>query len=262
MTILFLSPHFDDAVLSAGGTISQWVHRGEKVLIRTVMGGVPNPDALPDTPLVRELHARWAAGANPVVQRIVEDENAIHSLGAQTDRMSAWDDCIYRRSSARQPLYATGDDLFGPIHPEDRAGRLLPLVPLPPFEIYRTIYAPLGVGNHVDHQIVRNWGLELARSMPWVALKFYEEYPYTEQEGALERAFETLAGQVPHVHLTPELVMLNEAEIAAKVTAISHYVSQISSFWPSLEAMAAAVRASLFRTGHGSPVERFWRMVV
>jgi LmbE family N-acetylglucosaminyl deacetylase len=258
MIHLFLSPHFDDAPLSCGGTIHHLVQAGKKVVVRTVMGGVTRLDKLPDTPVVRELHTRWERGANPVQARIEEDKKAIAVLGADYERMSIWMDCIYRTARNGSPLYSSWEAVFADIHPDDPAGQLAPLVVLPPEEPLTCMYVPLGVGHHVDHQIVRNWGLMLKRYTPWVALKFYEEYPYTENPEAGGRAMAFFKALDPEPHMTVETVHLTEADVQAKIASIACYESQISSFWKGLPEMEAATRAALLRAGGGTPGERYW----
>lgn len=253
---LFLSPHFDDAVLSCGGTIHQLAQRGESVIVRTVMGQQPNPQRIPDTPIVRELHARWGQDEAVVATRIREDETAVRSLGATPQHMRVWGDCVYRVAKDGKPLYTSEGSLFGEIHPDDPAGQLIPTIVLPPRDRIHILYAPLGAGHHVDHQIVRNWALELWKQMPTLALKFYEEYPYSENKSAVDRAL--LYYQENGVRLEAEPVSLNEADVEAKIRAIALYGSQISTFWENSETMGQAVRQFLARVGGGLPVERYW----
>jgi LmbE family N-acetylglucosaminyl deacetylase len=255
---LFLSPHFDDAVLSCGATLHQLAASGTPVMVRTVMGGKPSANRIADTPLTRELHARWASGDDPIQIRALEDETAVKSLGAQADRLLNWTDCIYRVSSAGKPLYTTNESLFGEVHPDDRAARLIPTLVLPSHPMVRVLYAPLGIGNHVDHQIVRNWALELRKQYHWLALKFYEEYPYSEDKQAISRASEFFAAYSSPIPLKLETVALSEADVNAKVAAIRHYRSQISTFWANEAEMETAVQAALVRGEQGEPVERYW----
>jgi LmbE family N-acetylglucosaminyl deacetylase len=258
---LFLSPHYDDAVLSCGGLIHQLVGKGQKVVVRTIMGGAPSPKELPDTPITRTLHERWAAGENPVESRVKEDEAAVTSLGAAAEHMVYWMDCVYRVSRTSEPLYTTEESLWAEVHPDDVAGQLLPTMVLPPQDVVRGIYVPMGVGRHVDHRIVRDWGLELRKQYPWVALKFYEEYPYLETAGAVEMALEYFAQLQPPLKLEAEVVALQEADITAKVKAVGFYTSQTKTFWSDEAAMDAGLRASLTRTGGGQPAERLWKIV-
>lgn len=258
---LFLSPHFDDAVLSCGGLIARLAQKGEAVIVRTVMGGIPSAGRVPDTPIIRDLHARWQAGDDPIRTRIREDEAAIARLGAQAIRMTVWLDCVYRTDARGRPLYPSEESLFGAPHPDDRAAHLLPTVVLPPDENTRFVYAPLGVGNHVDHQIVRAWGLALGKQNPWLALKFYEEYPYIQDESAIAPALTYFAARQPPLRLEPEAVLLSEAEVSAKLSAIRCYQSQISTFWADTTAMEAATRQAMSAAGSGQPAERYWKIV-
>lgn len=259
---LFLSPHYDDAVLSCGGLIHKLVGEGKRVVVRTIMGGAPSPDAIPDTPITRSLHTRWAAGENPVTARIAEDEAAVTSLGAKAEHLVYWMDCIYRVSRKGEPLYGTEASLWRQIHPDDVAGQLLPTMVLGPNDVIQGIYAPMGVGQHVDHLIVRNWAIELRKQYPWVALKFYEEYPYIETAGAVDEAMKFFTAHDPPLKLEAELVPLQEADVAAKVKAVGFYTSQISSFWADAVAMDAGIRATLARTGNGQPAERLWNIII
>jgi hypothetical protein len=222
------------------------------------MGGKPSPTRTPDTALTRELHTRWVTGENAGAARVQEDEAAVSSLGANADRLLNWTDCIYRVASGGSPLYTTNESLFGEIHRDDSAARLVPTLVLPTNQPVRVIYAPLGVGHHVDHQIVRNWGLELKKQYHWLALKFYAEYPYSQDEQTISRALDFFARLTPPLALKMETVRLSEADVAAKVTAIRHYRSQISTFWADETAMENAVRAALAQGGNGEPVERYW----
>ncbi len=58
MRWIYISPHFDDAVLSCGGLIWEQTHSGIPVEIWTIMAGDP-PLGAESTPLARQLHDRW-----------------------------------------------------------------------------------------------------------------------------------------------------------------------------------------------------------
>lgn len=255
---LFLAPHFDDAVFSCGGTIRRLTAAGERVVVLTVMGGVPAPSRLPDSPAVRELHARWGEGSDPVSVRIREDEEAVTSLGAEAQRLLAWTDCIYRVSRSGGVLYPSFDSIFAAIHPEDPAAKWIPTIVLPLVEQMNFLYAPLGVGQHADHRIVRDWALELKKQNPWLALKFYEEYPYTQVKTAVDQALPYFETCQPPITLLSETVALEEAQVVAKLKAITCYRSQLSSFWESVEVMESRTRQSMIEAGGGQPGERYW----
>lgn len=256
MKHLFLSPHFDDAVLSCGATIHQLVRAGHAVEVRTIMAGIPV--RLPVSSIVQELHARWQEGQNPVTARIQEDTRAVERLGAKCTRLSYWLDCIYRTSRSGQVLYADQDSIFADIHPDDLAAQLVPTIALPGNETPNVIYAPLGAGHHVDHQIVRNWAVTLKQYTPWVALKFYEEYPYTKDPLAVDRAMTIFTQHFPWLPLELERVAVDEQAVQAKLQAIACYTSQLSSFWPDHDTMESETRQSLLGAGEGQYAERYW----
>ena len=245
---LFLSPHLDDAVLSCGGTIHHLTAAGESALVLTIMAGDPPPD-LPDTPIVRDLHQRWAVGYHPAQARRDEDRAALGRLGAAVHHLPLGD-CVYRVAADGRALYPSEESLFGEVDPADPALDWLRAQALPPFS---AIYAPLGVGHHVDHQIVRDWGLWLARR-DGRRLILNEEYPYPRDAAAADAAHSFYAGY----RLEAAHRELDDADVNAKIEAIARYRSQISTFWADLDAMAHDVRAAM-RAGEGYH-ERLWHM--
>ena len=233
---LFLSPHLDDAALSCGGTIHHLTSRGEAVTILTIMAG--DPPVNPDTPFIRELHARWDLPHDAAAQRRAEDRAAAAALGAKVIHW-AIPDCIYRETGA--PLYPSVEDIFGDVQPSDAAIAALDaeaVTLLEQFPAVTALYGPLGVGHHVDHLIVRDWVLGLAARLS-LALALYEEYPYTRDRDAIQRALREMPDDRP---LIARVQPLTAPEVDAKVRAIACYQSQISTFWPDVDAMAHEVR--------------------
>ncbi|MFW5709238.1 MAG: PIG-L family deacetylase [Chloroflexota bacterium] len=244
---LFLSPHLDDAVFSCGGLIHQLTRQHESAAILTVMAGDP-PDPLPLTPLVSELHERWAVGVNPVAARRKEDRAAAGRLRATVIHWPV-PDCVYRTHEG-VALYPSGDgNLFGPVIDGDPARLQLQSSQAPDAE---TVYIPLGVGRHVDHVIVRQWALDTF-SNKTVRIIYYEDYPYSSNEQALAAALDEF-----NVLMREKLIFLDEADFAAKVEAAAAYQSQISTFWPDVEHMRAALYRQMYHPESGRLVERYW----
>ena len=73
-----LSPHFDDAALSLGGSIAAWTSAGEHVLVITVCAGVPSPET-PLSKLARGFSGNDAAAY--VGLRRQEDAMAMDLFG-------------------------------------------------------------------------------------------------------------------------------------------------------------------------------------
>ncbi|GAB4520017.1 MAG: PIG-L family deacetylase [Anaerolineae bacterium] len=248
---LFLSPHLDDAVLSCGGTMHRLARDKADVVVLNVMAGDP-PSPLPDSPLIQTLHQRWAAGENPVMARRAEDREAIEALGATVDYLP-WPDCIYRTHGGAV-LYPNGDgDIFGEIHPDDPARALIASALPQAHEDATTLYAPLGVGHHVDHQLVRDWAVALAARYTNLTIYFYEDYPYGEINAALESALQQM-----RVPLKLDIRVLLKTNFEAKVNAIAMYRSQLSTFWESIDQMRERLHA--YMTESGQLVERYWRL--
>lgn len=249
---VFLSPHFDDVVFSCGGTVHQLRQNEEPVCMITVMGGLI-PDNPFDSPILRELHQRWNTAQNPVIARREEDQAAAKVLGAQWLHLDL-PDCVYRAAEDGSALYPHEQSLFAHVHPDDRAPLILASLQIPQLDAAEKLYIPMGIGNHVDHQIVRDWGLMLRQKYPHVALRLYEEYPYMRQAGAVDEARKALS-----LDLFPFDVVLTEADVDARIHASACYASQMTTFWQDTAQLAAETRQILNQTGQGVPVERCWQ---
>lgn len=159
MRWIYLSPHLDDAVFSAGGLIYDQVRSGIPVEIWTFMCGyVPEEDV---SPFARLIHEQWgfSSAAETVRRRREEDKNAAAILGAGTVHFD-FPDCIYRRGADGRGawLYSA---VAVPPRPED--GWIPPQIAqtisahLQPDDV---LVCQLALGSHVDHVLVRQ-GAEL-----------------------------------------------------------------------------------------------------
>ena len=163
MRWIYLSPHLDDAVFSAGGLIYEQTHAGLPVEIWTFMAGYPEPEAGLSS-FAQSLHVKWgfSSAEETARARREEDRQAAALLGAGTLHFDFLD-CIYRRSANGEWLYT---DVLVPPHPED-AGL--------PAQIAQTISAriqpddilvcQLGVGSHPDHVLVRQGAEQAGRPL-------------------------------------------------------------------------------------------------
>lgn len=259
---IFLSPHYDDAVYSCGGTINQLTGRGDSALIITTMGGMPAEP--PHTPLTEELHARWAAGASPVQARQAEDCAAAAHVGASVQHIEALFDCVYRTDpETGQALYPTEETLWTTIHAQDRALAWLEReqfgLTTEALTAATRIYAPLGAGAHVDHLIVRQAALAVLPTFRanGADLWLYADYPYIEQPDALRAALDSLP---PSVEVRQQAVHLTEPDIIAKIEGVKAYQSQVSTFWESEAALTQRVRDALFIQS-AAPAEVYYHLI-
>jgi LmbE family N-acetylglucosaminyl deacetylase len=229
MEWIYLSPHCDDVALSCGGLLWEQSQAGERVRVWTLCAGdIP---AGPLSSFAESLHQRWESGEGAMALRRAEDQHACQLLGAET-RYFDLPDCIYRRDKpGGEHLYTSEEDLFGPLNPAEEKlienlsaelGNRLP--------IEAQVVAPLALGGHVDHRLVRAAAEQI--KMP---LWFYADFPYIERAG--EQVWIELS-QREHTDFP-----VSEAGLAAWVAGIMAHGSQISTFWPDLQAMQTAIKA-------------------
>lgn len=237
MKYLFLSPHYDDAIYSCGGTIYELSQGGHEVEILTLMAGEPSLP-LPDTPVLKDNHQRWQAGENPVNARREEDRIASEIVGAKT-RYFDLPDCIYRVANDIA-LYATEESLWKHIHPDDPALQILDTLTI---EDVDRVFAPLGVGEHVDHLIVRDYAWKLAQSGTF-PVQFYVEYPYLRNHQAIEQAYREFPAELETIKRP-----VSEIAVQHKIKAMTAYKSQIKSFWNNIADIDAEVRRTFADKG-------------
>jgi LmbE family N-acetylglucosaminyl deacetylase len=261
VSVVYLSPHLDDAVLSCGGAIRRRVAQGEAVQVITLI----TEDVARDTPLspfARKLHRDWGGHSRPFGLRRAEDLAALTFLGARALHLD-YLDAIYRTGADGNWMYTDGGLLFGQVRADDPlageggerlAAALAELLPsaVSPGTL-EGICAPLGVGRHVDHQIVHaaarvllSWGYPVA---------FYEDYPYAGKAGATGSTLEADGAQCWPMEARP----LDAGDLEAKVTALGYYRSQLSILFGGGEAMIGQVWAfAATRAPEVGLAERVW----
>ena len=170
MRWIYLSPHLDDAALSAGGLIYEQARSGIPVEIWTFMCGYAPEEAV--SPFAQLLHAQWGFSSAEETTRLrrEEDKRAAAILGATVHHFDFLD-CIYRRAPDGEWLYV---DVFIPPRPEDAA---LPSQIAGEIAMHiqadDVLVCQLSVGSHVDHVLVRQ-GAELLRH----SLRYDIDVPY------------------------------------------------------------------------------------
>jgi len=219
---IYLSPHFDDVVLSCGAQIWDRVQRGEKVLVATICAAPP-PPATGLSPYAASLHKRWRQAGD--FNRVEEDQLAIGQLQATPWHMR-FADCIYRRSANGKSLYNSDTEIFGSISPQEWSLIDEVAQALAKFEQQlkpeAAIVVPRAIGNHVDHQLTRTAAEQWLRQRRF-PFWYYADYPYAES--------------VPG----GEAVSISDEGKRHKIDATAEYQSQISSFWPNKTIMAQKV---------------------
>ena len=228
MRWIYLSPHLDDAVFSAGGPIYEQTRTGLSVEIWTFMCGFVSESEV--SPFAQLIHTQWgfSSAQETIRLRREEDRRAAALLGAEPVHFD-FPDCIYRRGPDGEWLYSA---VFIPPHPADAQI---------PAEIAQTLSAhlqpedvlvcPLGLGSHVDHVLLRQGAEGLGRP-----LLYYPDIPYffknPEELGA------KTAG------MRAGLSAVTEAGLRRWQEAALEYKSQISTLGEPFDT-SEKVRASL-----------------
>lgn len=227
MRWIYISPHFDDAVLSCGGAIHEQILQGIPVEIWTICAGDAPPGEI--SPLIQVIHFQWGTDSaeEAVRLRTAEDNAAAARLGADTCHFSI-PDCIYRRTPQGELLYI--EDIFGPRHPADKdlPGEISAVIEE---ELLQEdiIVCPLGIGGHVDHLIVREAVEGLHRP-----LRYYADIPY------LLRHPESLPAAV--ADMQPESIPVSDAGLQAWQDAIAAYQTQIKILFETEAQMRQAIQ--------------------
>ena len=256
---LFLSPHYDDVPLSAGATVRLLADHGLAPETLVVFGSEPDRDR-PLSAFAEAMHERWGLTANEVIaSRQAEETAAAAELGAQT-RVLPFQDAIYRGER-----YLSDEDLFGSPATEEAAlaaaiAASLDLADSPDATV--RVYAPLGVGKHVDHQIVHLAGQELA-SRGW-DVWFYEDIPYALRPMALDTRLAEIGAAT---RLEPVAHIPARSTWDRKIDAILRYPSQLETVFlqyvgvgTTREEIDEALSAYAARAGDGTMAERFWHL--
>ena len=219
MRWIYLSPHLDDAVLSAGGLIHDQVRSGIPVEIWTFMCGYAPEEAV--SPFAQLLHNMWgfSSAEETTRKRRQEDRNAAAIVGASVLHFDFLD-CIYRRAVDGEWLYS---DVFTAPRSEDAgiptqiaetiSGRLQP---------EDVVVCQLSVGSHVDHVLVRQ-GAELLRR----PLRYDIDVPYIFYKP--EELSPKSAGMEESVH------SVTEAGLGSWKEATLEYKSQLPVLGEALE---------------------------
>lgn len=165
MRWIYLSPHLDDAVFSAGGWIHEQTRAGNPVEIWTFMCGDPQLDEY--SPFAQELHQKWgfSSAEETVRVRRAEDKAAASIVGATTVHFDFLD-CIYRRAPGGDWLYS---EISVPPHEADadyptRIAQAIAACLLPDDRLV----CQLGLGSHVDHVLVRQAAELLGKPLRYV----------------------------------------------------------------------------------------------
>ncbi|MFL5760292.1 MAG: PIG-L deacetylase family protein [Thermomicrobiales bacterium] len=222
---IFISPHYDDIALSCGGTAALLAMHGREPLVVLLFGSEPDPSQ-PLSAFAQDLHRQWGMAAHEVIAGRRQEEAAASAVLKTHDVFAPFQDAIYRGTQ-----YTGNELLFGAPGADDAAlpDAIIDWLNLPgaPDDSSR-IYAPLAVGNHVDHEIAFRAGIELAnRGWPvW----FFEDLPYGLRKGAVDQRLRS-SGDALSVGAVVDI----SEQWETKIEAIMAYPSQLAVIFEYVE---------------------------
>lgn len=181
---IFISPHYDDVILSCAGLLAKLGELNQKCIIITVFGG-----GIKKNLNLSELIKSYVAEdmncqiddvtfdmCNTLVKiRKLEDIDAIKVINGERQVLD-YSDAIYRGDDSL--YYYDEKSLFGNIKTQDINYILLSIVDDILLRINKNdiIFFPNSIGNHVDHQIIKLVAYEIERL--GFNSNYYNEYPY------------------------------------------------------------------------------------
>jgi LmbE family N-acetylglucosaminyl deacetylase len=238
MRWIYLSPHLDDAALSAGGWIYSQTQAGNPVEIWTLMCGYPPTKEL--SIFAQYLHHQWGmSSARQVVSgRRIEDKKAAAILGAKV-RHFDFLDCIYRQDKAGDWLYF--DIYTDPLPGEADLPKQIAQAISARLKPDDKLVCQLGIGKHIDHVTVRLAAELLGRPLHYVA-----DIPYLFS--FREHLKPNTAGMKKKVE------RVNRAGLQVWKEAVLAYESQILALFKSPRAMRGQINQFVSEFG-GIP---FW----
>ena len=246
---------------------SSWYRRAS--IRAESLAGQPVMDALSTQGAVATDELVDAAAAGELMARRRLEDEAFAAFAEASIVFLDLPDAVFRGyTDDEQLLNAPRDDDAAPYEIlRNEVARLEP----------QKLYLPLGIGNHVDHQLCREVGVRLlTESRRWVMpgpeyagiVTFYEDFPYAwwndfRQLGDLPpTAFAALPAEVG---LMPEYADIGD-QLERKITGINLYASQIDRlFIGGTQEMARQVRAYARRiallNGSSGVAERYWSAI-
>ncbi|MEJ2863191.1 PIG-L deacetylase family protein [Actinomycetospora flava] len=233
--IVAVSPHLDDAVFSAGGTLARLAAAGHDVLVVTVFtGSVAAPTGFA---LACQTDKGLAPDVDYMALRRDEDAAALARLGVRGEHLGLLE-APHRGYDSPAALFAgrrAGDDVAGAAG--DAVREHVAAADL--------VLAPQAVGDHVDHQVVTAVVAGLAdpdRTAWWRDTPYAVRHP--DAAGAPGPTGTDVAVDVA-------------ALLATKAAAAGAYATQVGFQFGGPEHVGPVLADLARREGAGTPAEVF-----
>lgn len=217
---LFISPHLDDAALSAAHTICAYLRQRKRVMVVTIF----TRGSMETSPAIRTFLRQSRADTGNTLFRVrrAEDNKSLATLGVIMMKHLPFVDGLFR-SDGKQLVYPTLQALFsGTIASRDSAiaQQIVQTIRSLQQDYTHTstrVYTCLGVGNHVDHILVHN----AVTNVFGKNTIYWEDVPYRSHPAKL---FSRLAG----IHRPLKRISVDAADLVGqKKRAVFCYRSQL-----------------------------------
>lgn len=207
--VLVLSPHLDDAVWSCGALLAHLAPRHRITVVTAFTAASPRPWSLPAR---RHLRAVGVTDAEALfTRRRSEDRQVLAGLGVEVVHLG-FRDALFRRAGdtpggragpGRRPR-RPGWPAYPTFRFDAARGRIASCDARLPAEVSartgeiaqagvaRLVFAPLGVGRHIDHLITRRAARDLG-----LRIVYYSDFPYSET-AVPDPGFVRREGLIPH----------------------------------------------------------------
>ena len=223
---LAISPHLDDAVFSAGGTLARLAREGWRVVVATVFtASVPDPRGFA---LACQLDKDLTADIDYMALRRAEDAAACAFIGAEP-RWLPFAEAPHRGYNSATELFdglRSGDEIVDAIAPAlaELIGSFAP----------DEVLSPQAIGAHVDHVAVY-----LALASYGGPRRLWADFPYTTRSSLRPSPF---AAEIRRQ--AAEDIRLSFAEARSKAGAVALYKSQLGFQFGGIEEARAKIERS------------------
>ena len=250
--VVILSPHLDDAALSCGGLLHSL--QGISTLVVTICSGNPPPMAASDGSNSKAPARR--GHVSPRIRR-GEDIAAMHSIRAEFVHLSFPDAIYRRRPHSGKLIYRNERERWVAPHVDDAPHieelyRLLRRICLDLGSIL--LVSPMGIGDHVDHQITARVAVRLAAA--GASLLFYEDFPYVANATSGRGDGDGPHAALGRLQLAPVGRFMVPVAIDGKMSLLRHYVSQVPVLFGDDDGMRTAILGHQYQ---GQACEFYWR---
>ncbi len=222
---VFISPHLDDAALSAGNLMTDLVNEHIRVTVINVFTGMP--DIRPSLSVKQNLKQSGFPSMKTLYNaRIDEDEKALHTIGVRNVNLGFTEALLRQKPSGMLARFIPELSYVYPTYRFHIArGRISRLdadlterisEALRPYGQSKTlIFCPFGTGNHVDHLIVRRAVELITQPVYWL------DQPYLYRSGNAQST------EIPKDYT----LMKNPVDYTGKKQLISMYNTQVPALF-------------------------------